>query len=327
LLPIPEFIIYQDLADELDEITAKIRRIVETIDVKGLYDASVPNLEQMFESATRLFPVDNWRHLTEKGGINGVVDFADISPQVQAFIALIQQRDALLNTIYQTIGISDIARGQSDPRETATAQRLKGNFGNLRLGPRQRGLQRYLRDIMRIQGEVIAEKFEPTTLELMTGQEIDEQVLQLLRVNALRDFAVDIETDSTIAADQQQVQQDLKEMFEGLAAFANAAQALPEGARLPMLQSVTRKLKLGRDIEVALEEAANEPPKPDPAAIEAQQKAQTEQGKLEIENKKADQKFTIDQANVALDAQELALKQDEAEAKIITTAFGGGNAS
>ena len=32
-----------------------------------------------------------------------------------------------------TLGLADIIRGSTDPNETATAQKMKGNFGSMRL--------------------------------------------------------------------------------------------------------------------------------------------------------------------------------------------------
>ena len=39
------------------------------------------------------------------------------------------------------MGIADILRGQSDPRETLGAQRIKGRFGTLRISKYQRDVQ------------------------------------------------------------------------------------------------------------------------------------------------------------------------------------------
>ncbi|MGR8921000.1 MAG: hypothetical protein ACU85V_15400, partial [Gammaproteobacteria bacterium] len=326
LLPVPEFIIYQDQADELDEISSKIRNIVETIDVFGAYDGALPQLGDMFRNRQRLTAIDDWRALTDKGGIAGIMDFIPIEPQVKAFVALTENRNLLLDTIYQTVGISDIARGASDPRETATAQRLKGNFGTQRLAPRQRAVQMYLRDLMRLQGEIIAEKFDPEVLGMIAGVELDDDTLGLLTLDPMRDFLIDIETDSTIAPDQAAMREDVAEMLEGLAAFGNAAQHIPEGARMPLLQSVVRKFKLGRDVEVAIEEAAQEPPQPDPEAEAAGVDAQVKMAEVQRKAAKDSADFELKAQELALKAQELGMKREEAEADVMLALgklFGG----
>ncbi len=321
LLPTPEFAIYQDLADELDSVTKRITEIVETIDVRGAYNGAMPELASILNSPVKLIAVDGWSALSDKGGLAAMLDFIPIEANVKAFVALVEQRDQLIQTIYQTIGLSDISRGSSDPRETATAQRLKGQFGNMRLAPRQREWQKYLRDLMRMQAEIMAEKFEPTTLTIMTGIQVDENILMLLRNDALRNFSIDIETDSTIAADQAAQMGELKEMLEGLAGMGQALQALPEGARLPFMQSTIRKMHLGRDVEIAIEEAAQQPPTPDPEAIAAQQEAQIKQADLQQRAKESDEDFAIRVEELKLKQRDQALKESKAEADVIQGMF------
>ena len=64
--------------------------------------------------------------------------------------------------------MSDIIRGMSDPRETATAQAMKGNWGSLRVRDKQKELARFARDVLRLQGEIIAGQFGVSTLKAMT---------------------------------------------------------------------------------------------------------------------------------------------------------------
>jgi hypothetical protein len=317
LLPIPEFVIYQDLADELDEITSKIRNIVDTIDLKGAYDGSFPQLATIFSQRERLVPIEDWRGLVDKNGLQGIIDFIPIDDAVRAFVALTEQRKLLLDTIYQTVGLSDLTRGQSDARETATAQRLKGDFGSLRMTPRQRNVQQYLRDLMRIQAELIAEKFEADTLELITGMDLSEEMETLLRVDALRMYNIDIETDSTVAVDQAAAQRNIAEMLEGLAAFGQAAQSLPDGARMPLLQSVVRRFKLGRDVETAIEEAANQPPAPDPEVMAKQADIQTKQAAIQQKEGASQRDHMIAMEELALKAREIAAKEGKAEADVM----------
>lgn len=325
LLPTPEFTIYQELANELDDITIRITEIVKAIDVRGVYDASMPELGGILDSPNKLFPIEDWPSHQDGGGLGNMMDFIDTDPQVKAFIALVQQRDQLIQTIYQTIGLSDLTRGASDPRETATAQRLKGQFGSMRLAPRQKEWERYQRDLMRIQAELMAEKFEPTTLQIMSGIEMTEEIMMLLRNDALRNFAIDIETDSTIAIDQARQQEELKEMVETLAATGQAVAMLPEGARGPFIRSVVRKLGLGRDVEIAIEESEQEEPKPDPEAQAAQAALQLQA--KEVENKDIDsqRKFALGQEKNANDAQKIAIEADKNEAEVIQGAFNNAN--
>jgi len=330
LLPIPEYTIYQDLARQLDELTARAEGIAESLRVTGVYDGAMPELSQILDFENTLVPVDNFRDLIEKGGLKAVVDFVPLDGPVTTLVAIYQQMQVVKQTIYEVVGISDIARAASDPRETATAQRLKASYGNARINVRQRDIQYYLRELMAIQAELVCEKFEPQVIAAMAGRPmIPDEIMFLFRSDALRNFAIDIETDSTVSTERAHEQEQLADLLQGIGAYAQAAQALPESARLPLLQSVVRKFGLGRDVEIALENASQQPPAPDPAAIEAQQKAQMEMAKLQQKEIESRRDYQLKLQQLALEAQELGLKADEMEADMtmaLGNLLGAGNA-
>jgi hypothetical protein len=323
-LPVPEYTLYQDQAAELDDLTARIAELSEQIRVAGFYDASLENIPDVMRARNKLIPIDNWQALVERGGIDGAISWIPIEQAVAALQVLYQQREACLNTIYQIIGLSDIARGGTDPRETAAAQQLKGQFGSLRLQPRQRALQAYLRDVMRLQAELIAEKFEPTTLIQMTGIMLDDQAMLLLRADALRRFAVDIETDSTVAIDDQAAKQQAIEFFSALAGFAQSAAPLAEAGLITgdavrkMMLSGARAFRLGRELEDELEKPGQPAPQQGEAegqakAAAAQAKAQVDMANAETKRLEVMQRGETEREKLALQAAEVALSARESD--------------
>jgi hypothetical protein len=92
-----------------------------------------------------------------------------LQPSVTAIEGLYKRATILVQQIYEITGISDIMRGASQAAETATAQSIKANFGSMRLQKRQRRVQKFTRDIVRIKTEIIAEHFTREMLEEMTG--------------------------------------------------------------------------------------------------------------------------------------------------------------
>jgi len=82
---------------------------------------------------------------------------------------LFKCRDAIMQQIYEITGISDIMRGVTEASETAAAQQLKSTWGSSRVREKQKELARVARDVMRIMGEIIAEKFGVDTLKRMTN--------------------------------------------------------------------------------------------------------------------------------------------------------------
>jgi hypothetical protein len=105
-------------------------------------------------------------------GQQGLLGFAGLHEGARlrrpALLA-IETRKQLIEDVYQITGISDIVRGESDPRETATAQNVKSQWGSIRIRDRQTEMQRFARDLASIMGEIIADKFQPETLMEMTG--------------------------------------------------------------------------------------------------------------------------------------------------------------
>jgi hypothetical protein len=60
-------------------------------------------------------PVENYKALSEKGGLQAAFQSEDISVIAAVLMQLYQQRDMLVQGIYEVMGIADIMRGASDP--------------------------------------------------------------------------------------------------------------------------------------------------------------------------------------------------------------------
>lgn len=180
LIPVPEYTLYQDQAEELDRITTRLYKLIEALKRRGVYDASVDGADNQLSGLAgaddnEFLPYKGFAMLAEKGGLKGVFATEDLKPIIEVVKGLFEQRAALVQTIYEVTGISDVIRGASDPNETATAQRIKGQFGSLRIQKRQKKVQTFIRDLFRIKAEIIAEHFEREKLEEMSGVEMPLQ--------------------------------------------------------------------------------------------------------------------------------------------------------
>jgi hypothetical protein len=169
-IPVPDFASYTDQADDLDEITARISNLTKALKRRGVYDANVEELKRLARAGDNEFiPSKNFAALASKGGLAVAFQSEDIAPLAQVLLALYDQRDRLVQAIYEVTGISDIMRGASDASETATAQQIKSQFGSMRLKLRQRHVQRWVRDLYRLKAELMAEHYEPQILMEITG--------------------------------------------------------------------------------------------------------------------------------------------------------------
>lgn len=174
LIPVPDYVYYQGQCDEIDLLTKRINKLTDQLRLKIFYpsgDGSVsPAIEKAMrpENDTVMVPIPEWAAFTDKGGSKAVVTLP-IDDVQKVIVACIEARKQLIEDVYQITGISDIVRGDTQASETATAQRIKSQWGSIRIRDRQAELARFARDIVNLAGEIICDQFQPETLMLVSG--------------------------------------------------------------------------------------------------------------------------------------------------------------
>jgi len=363
LVPVVPYSLYKDQAEELDHVTRRIDKLVEQCRYRGLRAADIAEFESLARAQDGEFvAVDNAMQYADRG-LDKAIWPVPIETLVSVIVQLMQHREALKATIYEITGLSDIVRGASVASETATAQQIKAQFGSIRIQDRQAEVQRMARDAVRLMAELIGEKFEPETLGLMTGVDLPQaqqkmmaqqaammaqqagqpvppeieqvltvpawdDVLQVLRSDAMRGYRVDIETDSTVQADVARLKTNAAEFVQGFGGFIQAVGPAVQAGAMPMdvvadlLTAFARNFKLGRQAEDALERmskiAAQPAPQQDQGAAaeaqakqaEAQAKAQAEAQKQAAEAQRADRDFALAQRELALKEREQVFNED-----------------
>ena len=337
-VPIPLFTTYQDQARELDSVTNRINKLTSALKVRGIYDKVEAAIGLILKKGdNELVGVDNFAELTEKGGLERLISFLPIERIAQVLQGLYIQREQIKRTIHEITGLSDIVRGQTDPRETKGAQVLKAEFSSLRLQNPQRQVQRYARDLLRLKAEIMAEHFGEDTLRRISSLELPDelqpgqkggtwpQVAAFLRSDGLRGFGIEIETDSTIQPDAGKVKQEAVAMMSALAGFMKEAlpvvQAAPPLAPLmgQLLRLLLRQFKPGRLVEetldqalTQLEEAAKRPQGDD----KAEREAQAESAKLQLKQQEVKTKAELDAAKLELESKKLEFERQQHEDEI-----------
>lgn len=380
LEPVPDYVYYQDQAEEVNKLTARIGALEDSLKLVGFYPAGGEGgissaLENALSAGTdnKMIPVPSWAAFVQGGGTKQMIEWLPVEQVLMVLKGCIELRKQLIDDVFQITGISDIIRGQGQASETATAQNIKAQWGGIRIRDRQAELARFARDLTRIAAEIVAEKFQPETLWRLSGlvfpteqqkemlkaqvqqmaaqqqqqaapapqqpgqppapppaspkapdipqedQDIldkptQEQLVQLMKDDGLRSYRIDIETDSTIASDEQAEKQSRQEFVTVLGGMLQ--QAVPVAQQVPELVPVigeallflTRAYRTGRQLEDTIENAVaaielkaktmmNLPPQPDP-------KVEVEQARLALESKKADSEAADRQAKLAIDKQE-----------------------
>lgn len=334
LVPVADFKMYQDQADEIDEITGRIQHLTKALKVMGIYAADEPSLARLMKEGNDavMIPVTNWPAFMEKGGLQNSVQFMPLGDLIAALQQLYQARDVCKQLIYETTGISDILRGASVATETATAQQIKSQYASIRLNDMKDDVARFARDLLRMKAEIICTKYQPEIILTVSGivntpdAQFAPQAIALLKNEPLRNFSIDIETDTLVQLDEQGDKENRMEFLAATSSFlekaVQAAQVAPETIPLTMQMLLfgIRGFKVGRELEGVFEQASQQlmnkqAPQPNPqegeqqlAQAEMQQKAQEVQAKLQVDLQKH-------QASLVADKEIEVMKQEYESAR------------
>ena len=310
LVPVADFVLYQDQATELDILTDRIDGLVKALRVRGVYDASQPALQRLLTEGDNntLLPVDKWLAFSEKGGLKGSIDLLPLDTLSNALLQCYRARDEIKNQIYEITGISDIVRGQTAASETATAQQIKGQYAGLRLRAMQEDVALFASELFQLKAQVICTKFQPATIMQYAAadamQDADKalipQALELIKNKPLRSFRIQVDSDSLVQIDENQNKRDRVEFLQAMGGFLS--QAVPMGAQAPELVPMLIELvKFGvgaykkaepiegmidqamDQLKVKQQKASETPPPPDPEMIKAQMDQQREQSRVEAD--------------------------------------------
>jgi hypothetical protein len=170
LVPVPLYTMYEEQAKELNRITVRINKIVQALKVRGFYDSTLEGLDKVLAADDNvLIPAENVAAMQQGQTLEKAIWLMPLEKLVAVLQQLYVQRQQVKQVIYEITGISDILRGASVASETATAQNIKNQWGTLRLKKMQKQVARYVRDCLRIMGEIAMTKFSQQTLSQMTG--------------------------------------------------------------------------------------------------------------------------------------------------------------
>lgn len=392
LKPVPDFVYYKDQIEEINEITARISALSESLRMKGFYSAGGEDVADAIETAIKqndnqaiLIPVPNVAAFGGGGSFKDSIIWMPVDQIAEVIAQLIQLRKQLIDDVYQITGLSDIMRGATDPNETLGAQELKSQYGNVRIRDRQEEMIRIARDAARIAGEIMSENFSMETLmemsqydEIPTQAQVQqqiagirqqivqaasnpqmvaqaqqkpemaqqmlqeaqqkmqelqqaitwEQVMEFLRSQRMRPFALDIETDSTIQPDENAAKQRVTEFLTAMAPLIQQLGAMvsadPASANFAgeVLKFAASPFRAGRALEAAIDELVDQmkqkasQPKSDPAAEQMQAETQMKMQELQLKNNEMQLKAQESQASMQIELQQARAELEKTNAEI-----------
>lgn len=339
LIPVPDFVMYQDQAKQLDTLADRIDGFINALKVRGVYDASEPSLARLFSEGENntLIPVKNWMAFAEKQGMAGAINLVDIAPIAQALQMSYQAMEQVKGQIYEIMGIADIQRGQTDPNETLGAQIIKSNNAAGRLKTMQHEVVNFATELLQIKAQIICKHFTDDTIIKISGanqlspqdQALIPQALALLKDEPAKNFRIEVTTDSMIYQDEEQEKQDRVQFLTAVSQFMTTA--LPVAQQAPeltpllmeMLKFGVTAFKAGKGLEGLIDETADKfrlqaeqmqgQPKPPPPEVQkVQMQMQADQQKMQMEAQLEIQRMQaqneIEKAKQEYQAQENQLK-------------------
>ena len=176
LVPVPDYIEYQDQAIQVDELTQRIAMLAKACKVAGVYNSAAKDIQRLLNESVEneLIPVDDWAAFAESGGVEGNISFLPLKEVIGVLNELTMVKEKAIQEMDRLTGITDIMRGTTDARETFGGQRLKTNSAGTRLQRRQNEIARFARDTVRIMADIMSQHFSPISLIEASGALYEE---------------------------------------------------------------------------------------------------------------------------------------------------------
>lgn len=236
LVPTPDFVLAQDLYDEVDDLSTRITNLQKAINVRGAYDGSNKGLQRLLTetASNELVPIENFAAFMEKGGIAGAIAWLPLEQLVQALTELCEQRVLVKAALFEITGMSDIMRGQGEgPGVTATEQKIKASFGSVRMQALQSDFARMASDAQRLKAEVMANFFAPETLiarsniENTPDAKYAQAAVELIK-SKFGMYRIEVKPESVSMADFAAQRSEATEFVTGVSTFLTACAPLVE---------------------------------------------------------------------------------------------------
>ena len=285
-IPVSDFAHVKDQILEVERLAERKHGLIQAVRANGIYNPTLGDtLQDMFKGDLQMRPVAQWERTRSSGGLSGGTEYLNIEPYVNALGVISEQFEAAKQALFQTLKVSDLMQGVSNPTKTATANRLENQWSSMGLIVRQLQFSKFIGDgieklgtvlASKLPAEVLLERGDAESLFAPLQQEPSEQNPQPMpwqqlamscveQLKSSRDlFKLVIASDSMVAVDQKQERADNADLLESTGSFFNQMKEMI--AEYPMMakfavklqERVARNYKGGKEIEAMYTEMINE---------------------------------------------------------------------
>jgi len=303
--PVPDFVMAQDLYNEVDKLQTRIATITEAVRVVGVYNKQSSEIGQMLNTSkdNSLIPVSNWALFGESGGLTEAISWLPLQDIMVALDKLTEIRDQTIGLLQQITGMTDVMQGSLNNQYEGVGQsKMKAKFGSVRIQSLQEQFAVFASNLMQIKGEIIARHFSPETIFEYSNMEYSEDdpelvaaAIELIKNPAKARLQIVIRPESIAMVDYSEMKQERTEYMNSISTFMQSASPLMESdpAAKPLLMELLQwglaGFKGSSEIEGVLdraitasaeaEKAKEGQEQPSEAQMEAQAAQQMEQMK------------------------------------------------
>lgn len=335
MVPTADFILAQDLYNQIDELNTRISIITRAIKVVGVYDKSTGNsVGRMLKEGVEndLIPVDNWAMFAEKGGLQGSINWFPVQDVVGVLQTLKQVLDATIEMLNMVTGMSEVMKGGAGGQYTAAASnQMAAKMGSIQVQALQEEFARFASDIEGLKAEVISKHYAPESIYKQSNAQFmpqadQDKVVPAVGLMQTPDiiWRVDIRPESIAMVDYAQLKQERTEFLTAMATFLQSGQAVMKEVpgSTPMILEMIKWGMAGfkganymegmmdqfiEQAKMAEAQSAGQP-NDDGKAQEGQVKLQIEQIKQQGAQQKAQAELQKIQAKSQADLQTLQMK-------------------
>ena len=332
-IPRADFVMAQDLYNEIDMLQTRISIITRAVKVVGVYNKNAgDSVGRMLKEGNEnnLIPVDNWAMFADGGGLKGNIEWFPTEEVVTTLQTLQSIRDNTIELLYQVTGMSDILRGGDTDQYTSDGtNQLKAKFGSIRVQALQDQFAQFASDLDGLKAEVVSKHFNAESIVMQSSAQFLPQAdmdkipsaLELMKSPDVK-WRVQIRPESIAMMDYAQLKSERTEYLTATATFLQSATSVVQEVpgSLPVLLEMMKwglaGFKGANYLEGTLDKAIvmaskPQPEEPDPEQQKLQQAQQMEQMKHQFEMEKIQAKS---QADNMLNQQKFQLQMEQMQA-------------
>lgn len=317
--PVPEYYQLVTVLNDVHNIFGKMVTTTQAIRIRLLFDNNVAELQRALNEANAgdAYGVANLQQLISQqgGSLDGLMQYIPIGPAIESLNQLSQALEQRLNMVYRLTGTSDMLQGLATDgtQRTFGERQMTEKYALNQLEEMQRKMQEYVCNSLQVLTEIAIKNFSDKSLEeyIMPStlppdhQQNYQAALELLKNNHKR-FRIELETDSTIAINEEYDKQHriefVKALTESLQQTAQIAEQSPE-LLVPTLQAMKFLIQGFRQAKMFQQELTESIDNVIKKTQEQQQAAANEPPP-----------FDKDKESIMVQREELDLKREEIQA-------------